>query len=135
MKHEYTLEQLGNWTAWKYGPTLNWMFQTRTHDADNEITAIGTGGYGPNWADPTYDDAGNMTTHRMWDLTTSETVKYDAWNRLITYTGSSSNQIQGNEYDGLGRRIVQHFGNRSASFGVRTQCNPCASTLDWTRRK
>ncbi|MCH8840671.1 MAG: RHS repeat-associated core domain-containing protein, partial [Planctomycetes bacterium] len=37
----------------------------------------------------------------------SYTLKYDAWNRLVKVTDASDVSIQENEYDGLNRRIVK----------------------------
>jgi YD repeat-containing protein len=65
-------------------------------------------GIGTNWADPTYDAAGNMTAMpNAYSPTSNLSFKYDAWNRLVEVRDSSNNLIQQNEFDGLGRRIIR----------------------------
>jgi RHS repeat-associated protein len=62
---------------------------------------------GTNWADPTYDAAGNMTAMpNAYSPANNLTLKYDAWNRLVEVKNVAS-LVQQNEFDGLGRRIVR----------------------------
>jgi hypothetical protein len=50
-QEEQTLDQLGNWAQYKYGPALDWLNQTHTHNAVNETTRIGAKG---NWGHPAF---------------------------------------------------------------------------------
>src|SRR5262249_17429575 len=72
--------------------------QTRTHNAQNEITSISGSGA------VTYDADGNLTA----DGSGSGFV-YDAWGRLVRVT-SGGNTLASYQYDGLGRRVVESSG-------------------------
>jgi RHS repeat-associated protein len=100
----WDLDQLGNWEGYTYGATA----QTRSHNEANELETIS------NWADPAYDDAGNMTSiPKPKDLANSFGAKYDAWNRLTQLDGGTTASYQ---YDGLGRRIVRTEGATTKRF-------------------
>jgi len=96
----WNLDHAGNWTSFTYNATS----QTRTHNPVNELTAIS------NWQDPTFDNAGNMTSgpesgrenktfHYVWD----------AWNRLKEVRSDKPGQplVGKYSYDGQHRRIAK----------------------------
>jgi len=99
---DWTLDALGNWA----GFTDQGDSQTRDHNAANETGAI-SGDL--KWIDPTYDDAGNMTSGPAPGAETTEyKFVYDAWNRLVKVTDSAgTTTIAEYRYDGLGRRIAK----------------------------
>src|SRR5205814_6223594 len=66
----------------------------RTHDRQNEVTAVG----GSTLA---YDQAGQMTTDEQ-----GRTLKWDAWGRLVE-VDSGGSAIGSYKYDVLGRRITE----------------------------
>ncbi|NNM85688.1 MAG: hypothetical protein HKL96_08035, partial [Phycisphaerales bacterium] len=73
--------------------------QTRTTDAQNQITSIsGTAGT------PQYDANGNMISDQN-----GNTLKYDAWNRLISVTNSSGQIIAQYSYDARGYRVTESY--------------------------
>ena len=93
--------------------------QNRSHNDVNEISGI-TEDFGPSWADPAHDLAGNMTTvPKPTDGTTAFLADYDAWNRLAMvyidvntdgdYDDGTDTLIGKYEYDGLNRRIKKHI--------------------------
>jgi len=74
-----SFDETGNWLSdFTASPSLN---QTRTHNKGNEIASL----TGPSGViAPAYDAVGNMTTMPqpgVW--TTSTTLTWDAWNRLV----------------------------------------------------
>jgi RHS repeat-associated protein len=113
----YTLDQLGNWSNLVMGNPNGFLIQARVHNKVNEIDvndnhsdAAGesiTASVGTNWANPTYDAAGNMTAMaNPYSPASNLSLKYDAWNRLVEAKNGAS-LVQQNEFDGLGRRIVR----------------------------
>ncbi len=68
-----------------------------TYDAANEETSIAGSS-----VTPAYDAAGNMTV-----LSSGDTAKYDAWNRLVEVDASNSEEeiTSTYAYDGAGRRV------------------------------
>lgn len=119
----WTLDQMGNWSNFitKTGGTIN-LDQQRAHNDANEIDtnnnhADGPGASitattGPNWSDPLYDAAGNMTTVPWPTATTfGLAAHYDAWNRLVALIEPGTSDEQAfYEYDGLNRMIVRYSG-------------------------
>ena len=128
---EWTLDPVGNWSAFKSSgaTTQPWdLDQSRAHNKANEIEDTvnqppddisGT----PNWVDPNYDDAGNMTCGpKPGDETTKASLqlyKYDAWNRLTeVYTDADEygdmdpgELVATYSYDGQHRRIEKVLGD------------------------
>jgi RHS repeat-associated protein len=108
---DWCYDASGNWQ--KYGNTDDSLLQTRTHNTANEITSVAN----PTGViQPAYDKAGNQTADiapggwdRQFDL------KWDAWNRLIQVTHSST-VIQSNAYDGLSRRITSSDGTDTVHY-------------------
>jgi RHS repeat-associated protein len=98
----WQLDALGNWltvASTPGGPT-----QARTHNAQNQISALSGAGT------PGYDANGNTTTDE-----TGNGYVYDAWNRLVgvsTPGGGTASYA----YDGLGRRIVENAGTARDLF-------------------
>jgi RHS repeat-associated protein len=92
----WTYDGLGNWTAFDDDGTV----QTRSHNAQNEITAISGA------TTPAYDANGNMTTDE-----TNKDFVYDAWNRLVEVKNTSNVTIQTYRYDALTRRVSESDGS------------------------
>jgi RHS repeat-associated protein len=101
-EQDWTLDQLGNWSAFvkKTGTTTD-LNQSRTHNEANELTYIDSSN-----THVAEDAAGNMTkVPKPNSWTAHFDLTYDPWNRLVGVKDGST-PIEGNEYDGLGRRIV-----------------------------
>jgi RHS repeat-associated protein len=88
------LDAVGNWTS----NTVNGSTQTRTANADNQITSIS------GLTTPGYDGNGNTTTDQA-----GKTLVYDAWNRLVKYK-SGSTVLTAYNYDALGRKVMENPG-------------------------
>jgi RHS repeat-associated protein len=76
--------------------TTNGTAQTRTANAQNEITAVSGA------TTPTYDPNGNMTGDQN-----GNTFVYDAWDRLIAVKNSGGTTLETYAYDGLNRVVTQ----------------------------
>ncbi|WP_162668091.1 polymorphic toxin-type HINT domain-containing protein [Gemmata massiliana] len=85
-------DAVGNWDS----VTTNGTAQTRTANAQNEITSVSGA------TTPTYDANGNMTKDE-----TGQQYVYDAWNRLVTVKNSGGTTIKAYTYDGLSRRVTE----------------------------
>jgi RHS repeat-associated protein len=104
------LDPTGNWTDFRQdsdGVSSYDLIQTRTHNAENEITDVdATSGGG--WVDPVHDAVGNTTTiPRVAAPSQNYLLTYDAWNRVVkieTLSGSLFS-IGAYSYDGLHRRV------------------------------
>jgi RHS repeat-associated protein len=83
----------------------NGTSQTRTHNKQNEITAV-TGA-----TTPTYDANGSLTTDEA-----GRTFKYDAWNRLVEVRDSGNNLTGTYRFDGLTRRIRETHGSTTTDL-------------------
>ena len=114
-EQDFTLDQLGNWSTFKERDTdtgSTWdLDQDRAHNDVNEIDNGSDNGIttttGTDWTDPVHDAAGNMTTiPQPKSPSSSYTLKYDAWNRLVEIKDGATVK-QANEFDGLNRRIVR----------------------------
>jgi len=91
------------------GTTLS---QTRTATDANEIASI-TNTTGDDWAQPSYDAAGNMTTSPLpagggQGEGRQGTCTYDAWNRLASVSDGTTTVSY--SYDGTGRMIERTSG-------------------------
>lgn len=84
----WTPDAAGNFST----VTTNGTGQSRSHNRQNQITALGS-------ATPSYDSDGNLTGDGTW------TITYDAWNRLISLTSGATSVTYA--YDALGRRITE----------------------------
>jgi RHS repeat-associated protein len=89
----WSLDAMGNFAS----VTSDGTPQTRTHNAQDEVTAVG----GSTLA---FDADGNLTTDDQ-----GHTLVYDAWNRLVAVrSGAATLSAYG--YDALGRRAVEATG-------------------------
>src|SRR6266849_5310610 len=89
----WSYDAVGNWSS----VTLNSNTTNRTHNQQNEATAVGTHNL-------TFDKNGNTTTDDQ-----GHTLIYDGWNRLVAVK-SGSTTLEAYSYDGLGRRITENPG-------------------------
>jgi len=79
--------------------------QTRTHNAQNEITGISGAVL------PTYDANGNLTRDEA-----GRQFVYDAWNRLVEVRDGSGETVKRYAYDGLHRRISETADGVTTAF-------------------
>jgi RHS repeat-associated protein len=86
----WTLDALGNWSIL----TTDGTAQNRTHNQQNEVTAVGG-------STLTFDANGNLTTDE-----TGKTLVYDAWNRLVQVKNGGTPLVT-YSYDALGRRVTE----------------------------
>ncbi len=90
---DWDYDALGNWDSLT---TDGGSPQTRTHNKQNEITAVSGA------TTPTFDANGNMTKDE-----TGKQFVYDAWNRLVTVKNSGGTTLKTYGYDGLNRRVSE----------------------------
>ncbi|GIW85436.1 MAG: hypothetical protein KatS3mg107_1096 [Gemmataceae bacterium] len=98
--------------SWDYDAQGNWQsvvtdgnVQTRTHNAQNEITGISGAVL------PTYDANGNLTRDEV-----GRQFVYDAWNRLVEVRDGSGETVKRYAYDGLHRRVQETAGGVTTDF-------------------
>jgi RHS repeat-associated protein len=98
--------------SWNYDAQGNWQSvttdgstQTRTHNAQNEITSISGA------VTPTYDANGNLTRDE-----TGRQFVYDAWNRLVAVKDAGGTTLKTYTYDGLHRRISETAGGTTTDL-------------------
>jgi RHS repeat-associated protein len=89
----WAYDALGNFSS----VTLNSTQTNRTHNQQNEVTAVGSN----NLA---FDKNGNTTTDDQ-----GHSLTFDAWNRLISVKNGSTT-LDAYSYDCLGRRITENPG-------------------------
>jgi RHS repeat-associated protein len=115
---EWAFDATGNWSNFKEDNNGDgtWdLDQPRTHNKVNELTVIGAT-TGPNWADPAYDKAGNMTTIPQPNAPTSTyTGTWDAWNRLVKLMDGTTT-VGEYAYDGLNRRVKKIVSGTTRHF-------------------
>lgn len=97
---QFSPDALGNWTS----VTSNGVTQNRTANAQNEVTIVGH----PN-PSGAYSPVGNM----LVDVD-GRTLRYDAWNRLVTVSNSSNTTLARYTYDALNRRVTEQVGTAAA---------------------
>lgn len=92
--------------AWDYDSqgnmqsvTTDSVTETRTHNAQNEVTGVGSNSL-------TFDSNGNMTTDE-----TGRQFVYDAWNRLVVVKDSGGATLKTFGYDGTGWRVTETVGS------------------------
>jgi YD repeat-containing protein len=91
----WNLDSQGNWSS----VTTNGVTQTRTANAQNQITSIsGTSGT------PAYDANGNMTTDQS-----GNTYAYNAWNQLVSVKNASGQVIAQYTYNAMGYRVTESY--------------------------
>ena len=84
-------DAVGNWD----GIDVNGTTQTRTANAQNEVTSVGGA------TTPGYDPNGNMT-----QAETGVRYVYDGWNRLVAVQNAAgTTTLKASTYDGLNRRV------------------------------
>ena len=76
------------------GRAERWVSRSRTHNKQNEITAVSGA------TSPTYDASGNLTTDE-----TGRQFVYDAWNRLVKVKDSGGTVLETLGYDVLNQRV------------------------------
>lgn len=115
-KQNWSLDPLGNWSTFQEDANGDGDYtdagdlnQTRTHNKVNELLTFSESGGQVAWADCVYDRNGNMTTiSKPASPANTFTAKYDAWNRLVELTDTTSTYLVAKyEYDGLTRRTVK----------------------------
>ena len=110
----WNLDSQGNWSS----STTSGTTQTRTTNNQNQITSItGTAGT------PQYDSNGNMIVDQN-----GNTLKYDAWNRLVLVTNSSGQLIAAYSYNALSQRVTETYPQGIQGFPVGTVKNLYYST-------
>jgi RHS repeat-associated protein len=102
-------DAMGNWLGFQ-SDALN---QTRQFNKVNEITSIN----GPSGVvTPQYDPVGNITSvPAVSNWTTAQTLKWDAWNRLVRISEGSST-IAEYSYDALFRRVTKTVSGTTRRF-------------------
>jgi hypothetical protein len=102
----WTLDALGNFTGYSQSSAAGTTTQSNNQfSLSNELTGFGTT-VGTSWAPPAYDAASNMITMPQPNSPGNPfTAKYDAWNRLMQVSGTST--VAQYQYDGLNQRIVK----------------------------
>ncbi|MBX3401304.1 MAG: RHS repeat-associated core domain-containing protein [Gemmataceae bacterium] len=98
----WDFDALGNWDSLT---TDGGSPQTRTHNKQNEITAVSGA------TTPTFDANGNMTTDE-----TGKQYVYDAWNRLKVVKNSGGTTLKTYVYDALNRRVAESAGGATTDF-------------------
>lgn len=95
-------DALGNWDSLT---TNGGSPQTRTHNKQNEVTAVSGA------TSPTFDANGNMTTDE-----TGQQYVYDAWNRLKVVKNSGGTTLKTYTYDALNRRVAETASGTTTDF-------------------
>lgn len=99
----WELDALGNWNS----DTVNGTTTTRTNNAQNQVTQLGSATLG-------YDTNGNTTTDENGNM-----LIYDAWNHLISVK-SGSTTTAGYTYDAKGQRITETHGSTTTDLYLST---------------
>ena len=110
----WNLDSQGNWSS----STTSGTTQTRTTNSQNQITSI-TGTTGT----PQYDPNGNMVVDQN-----GNTLKYDAWNRLISVTNSSGQVLAEYTYNALSQRVTETYPVPAPGIPANTTKNLYYST-------
>jgi len=100
----WNFDPLGNWDA----VTTDGVTETRDHNAQNELTTAGSSGL-------TYDNNGNMTTDQA-----GRQFVWDAWNRLVEVKDSGGTTIKTHTYDALNRRVTETVSSTTTVFYYST---------------
>jgi len=112
---QWQFDALGNPTT----VTTNAVVQSRTANAQNEVTQVGGSTLG-------YSSAGNLTTDEL-----GRNLVYDAWNRLVSVRNSANTEIARYEYDGLHRRIIGLVGTPAAPSAAAAPVRDVYYSQDW----
>lgn len=100
---QWQFDALGNWSTFTTDATV----QPRTHNAQNELTQVGT-------QKLSYSATGNLTADAE-----GRSLAFDAWNRLVRVSDASGRVVARYEYDGLNRRVVEQVGPVAATAPIR----------------
>ncbi len=96
----WNLDGQGNWNSFTSGGAT----QTRTANAQNQITSIS------GQSTPTYDANGNLISASLTSQpAASDTLIYDAWNRLVEVKNASGQMIAQYTYDARGYRVTESY--------------------------
>jgi RHS repeat-associated protein len=112
---QWDLDALGNWSSL----TSDGTPVSRTHNAQNELTQVGSSSLA-------YSPTGNLTTDAQ-----GRTLAYDAWNRLVSVADTSGTEVARYGYDGLNRRIVEQVGTLSDPPAVSAAKRDMFYSMDW----
>jgi YD repeat-containing protein len=124
-EEDFNYDPLGNWhgssSAYltKVAGTTT-LSQNRSHSKVNAISGLTTA-TGTAWASPAQDAAGNLTTvPQPLSAASGYTLKYDAWNRLVSVKAGST-VVAAYAYDGANRRVSKTTANRARAGGSRAR--------------
>jgi RHS repeat-associated protein len=102
----WTLDALGNWSTF----TNDGVPQTRTHNKQNQVTAVGGNTL-------TFDNNGNtLTVVISSPVPENHAYAYDAWNRLVQATDNLTSTTATFAYDALDRRLSQTTGGTTTDL-------------------
>jgi RHS repeat-associated protein len=110
-EEDFNYDPLGNWHGSSSGYVTKvagttTLSQNRSHSKVNAISGLTTA-TGTAWASPAQDAAGNLTTvPRPLSPANGYTLKYDAWNRLVSVKAGST-VVATYAYDGANRRVTK----------------------------
>lgn len=123
-EEDWELDAQGNWEGYltKTSGSTD-LDQLRSMNAANEITNT-TETSGPSWANPVFDNAGNMISiPKPSNLTGVYTATYDAWNRLVKIEDGMAIAAE-YVYDGENRQIVKNvYSGSSLSYKEHSYYN------------
>jgi RHS repeat-associated protein len=114
-EEDFNYDPLGNWHGSSSGyltkvAGTTTLSQNRSHSKVNAISGLTTA-TGTAWASPAQDAAGNLTTvPRPLSPASGYTLKYDAWNRLVSVKAGST-VVATYGYDGANRRVTKTTAN------------------------
>jgi RHS repeat-associated protein len=111
---DWNYDAMGNWLGFQSDA----LSQTRQFNKVNEITSIN----GPSGVvTPLYDPVGNMTIMpAVSNWTTAQTLKWDAWNRLVKVS-EGSGTIAEYSYDAIFRRVAKVVDGTTRRFYYNDQ--------------
>jgi RHS repeat-associated protein len=112
---QWDLDALGNWSSL----TSDGTPVSRTHNAQNELTQVGSSSLA-------YSPTGNLTTDAQ-----GRQLVYDAWNRLVSVKDASGTEVARYEYDGLNRRIVEQVGTLIDPAAASAAKRDMLYSMDW----
>jgi RHS repeat-associated protein len=112
---QWDLDALGNWSSL----TSDGTPVSRTHNAQNELTQVGSSSLA-------YSPTGNLTTDAQ-----GRTLAYDAWNRLVSVRNASGTEVARYGYDGLNRRIVEQVGTLIDPAAASATKRDMFYSMDW----
>jgi RHS repeat-associated protein len=112
---QWQFDAVGNWTTF----TTNGVAQTRTANAQNELTQVGGSALA-------YSQTGTLTTDAE-----GRTLAYDAWNRLVSVRNASGVEVARYAYDGLNCRVVEQVGTPAAPAAASAPIRDVYYSQEW----